>query len=264
MCADGMAILIPLGTQAYVRTSLGASSRRPSTPAPPAPRHPGLCLGESPPQLHSPLSVPSRSRTAGADLPSHWDTLRPRRRTLRRPQACPSPSWPSSHAARNRPPPRHGTQTSIPVLIQKAPQVPACLPAPSLHSGLSVLPSLALTHRAVCLRVSAPKVPSAGNAPPLCVPLSEFQWLSLWSSAQKLLPQATSSDPLKQVKSPVSAPHHPVFSFTVLPAPGRAVSAHARVAASPRAASVRPPPSAQWARSWYSANVCHTRGAAWA
>ena len=162
------------------------------------------------------------------------------------------------------PPPRHGTQTSIPVLIQKAPQVPACLPAPSLHSGLSVLPSLALTHRAVCLRVSAPKVPSAGNAPPLCVPLSEFQWLSLWSSAQKLLPQATSSDPLKQVKSPVSAPHHPVFSFTVLPAPGRAVSAHARVAASPRAASVRPPPSAQWARSWYSANVCHTRGAAWA
>lgn len=168
----------------------------------------------------------------------------------------PSPTPHGSHRSRDT--------DQIPVLIQKAPQVPACLPAPSLHSGLSVLPSLALTHRAVCLRVSAPKVPSAGNAPPLCVPLSEFQWLSLWSSAQKLLPQATSSDPLKQVMSPVSAPHHPVFSFTVLPAPGRAVSAHACVAASPRAASVRPPPSAEWARSWYSTSVCHTRGAAWA
>lgn len=63
--------------------------------------------------------------------------------------ALPSPSSPHSRTAQTPPRPMaptvHSTQMRTPILIQKTPEAPACLPAPSLHLGLSILLPLPLS-----------------------------------------------------------------------------------------------------------------------
>ena len=76
-----------------------------------------------------------------------------------------------------------------PILIQKAPEAPAYLPAPSLNLGLSILLPLPLSQpQGHCSRGALgwkPTHTAPPTPPALCIPVCV---LSLWSSAQKLLP----------------------------------------------------------------------------
>lgn len=176
------------------------SSRLSSTPATSAPSHSGLCLGEACtptlPVLCSAAPVWGSAGSAGLRSPAHsqntgptpatprlhWDGLRLLEHTLSQPQPCPSPSSPSSRTAQTPPhptaPTAHRTQTRTPILIQKAPGAPVCLPAPSLHLGLSILLPLPLSQpQGHCSQGVLSWKP---NPFALCVPLCV---LSLWSSA---------------------------------------------------------------------------------
>lgn len=233
------------------------SSRWSSTPAPFAPSHSGLCLGEAciptlpvlpstaPVWSSAGLRSPAHPQNTGptpATPRLHWDGLRLLEHTLYQPQPWPCPSSPSSCTAQTPPPPTaptaHRTQTRAPILIQKAPGAPVCLPALSLHLGLSILLPLPLSQpQGHCSQGTLGWKP---NAPALCVPLCV---LSLWSSAQKLLPQETSSDPLKQVNSLVSGPTT-LCSSVQSSQLRRVVSAQVHIAV-----PVQSRPGAEWACS---------------